>query len=356
MYFSVQSDSGTSITGYVIPDTFSGVATIRVSEAGQELLVFKTDEVRPDIRASGAHETGQCGFTIDDKKLPGLENYDLDSGLAIYRRRPAEAVTQDKIFRLETRLLSLWRLDNLADPHFQAYYRNIERLGVNSATQLFQLYNISSSYISGRVNIKPFEFYMNDQFKIVALYRRPYTELAERIMILKQLSISGSDALGVRETMLLGPAIAFFRDVDIASSKQLRSAMRNLDTRTAAVLANPYLRSLIAESPDAVAFDKNIAAGLEILASFAFVGIEDQAELFFSAFEELTGGPMTSFVLPEPSPKVLEMVREIESIPVCGLLIDQDLELYEHLCSAYAKSVVEKPVVEKVDAKSAGEG
>lgn len=344
MYFNVQSDTGSLIIGYVIPDSFSAVAKIRASEGGKELLVFQTDEIRPDIRQAGAHETGMCGFTLDTSKIPGLENYqflelhDIDSGLAIYRRRPKEILTEETIFRLETRLLSLWRLDNIAEPHFQAYYRNIERLGVNSATQLFQLHNVNSSYISGRVNIKPFEFFMKDKFKIVALYRRPYLELAERIMVLKQLAITGSDALGLRETMLLGPAISFFSDVDILNSKELRAAMRNLDIRSAAILANPYLKSLIADAPDSTAFDTNVAAGLDILASFSLVGIEDKLDVFLEGMSALTRAPMTSFVMPSASQKLVELEKELETMPVCGLLIDQDIEIYSTLVAAFEKT------------------
>src|SRR5690606_9937554 len=141
-------------------------------------------------------------------------------------------------------LLSLWRLDNLVEPKFQSFYRNIERLGASSAAQLFLLQGMTSSYINGRINYKSFDQYVAEKFKTMVLFRPPYVELAEQLLVLKQLAITGSDALGARETMLLEPGISFFRDVNIENERDLRRALREIDMPVAAVLGNPFLKSL----------------------------------------------------------------------------------------------------------------
>lgn len=344
MYFNVESDTGSAIAGYVIPDSFSSVATIIVRNQGQELLRFSPHIPRPEVVAAGMHESGICGFLLEEDKLPGLremvrlELADEASRLTIYRRRPAAQVTRERIFRLETRLLSLWRLDEMIEPRFQAYYRNIERLGASSAAQLFLLQGMESSYISGRVNFKAFDHYITGKFKTFVLFRQPYIELAERLLVLKQLAVTGSDALGARETMLLKPAIAYFRDVAIDDERQLRRALRDIDLPVAAVLGNPYLKALTADAPDAAAFDTNIASALDILAAFEVVGVEDDRPFFLDALGEMTGAPLQGFQFPEPSPKLLEMVQLVESLPVCGLLVDQDLELYHYLREAHEKA------------------
>src|SRR5664279_228268 len=157
MLFGIESDLGTTISGYCVPDSFSGTPTLNVISDHKILLTFKANESRPLVVESGRHATGQVGFRIDEQMLPRLgsigelEILDDDTGTLIYRRRHPETIKNVRIFRLETHLLPLWNLDKVVGEYFQYFHRSIETLGRESATQIFLLNEAKSSYASGRL-------------------------------------------------------------------------------------------------------------------------------------------------------------------------------------------------------------
>ena len=127
MLFNIERDEGNRIVGYVVPDTFSGTAAIRITDGQRDLLVLQCLEERAALVAAGRHATGQCGFTIDEtlvadlSRQEGLEIYDNETNILIYRRRPPTEVIQKRVFRLETHLIPLWRLDDRIERHFQYF-------------------------------------------------------------------------------------------------------------------------------------------------------------------------------------------------------------------------------------------
>src|SRR5579884_4398793 len=157
MLFNIEIDEGTRIVGYLVPDSYSASGALRISHGERELAVLPCREERPSLVVGRRHETGHCGFTIDEKVIADLprrerlELYDAETGLLIYRRRPPAEAAQKRIFRLETHLFPLWRLDDGLERHFQFFYRGIERYGRETTTQLFLLNHSGSLYMSGRL-------------------------------------------------------------------------------------------------------------------------------------------------------------------------------------------------------------
>src|SRR5262245_3694990 len=115
MLFNIERDEGIRVVGYLVPDGFSDTPSVRISDGHQDLLTLPCQEERAALVAAGRHATGLCGFAIDEtmvKDLPRqdhLEIYDNETGILIYRRRPAAQLIQKRIFRLETHLFPLWR-------------------------------------------------------------------------------------------------------------------------------------------------------------------------------------------------------------------------------------------------------
>ncbi len=108
MLFNIEVDEGKRIVGYLVPDTFSGSASVRVTDGERELLVLRCEEERAALVAVGRHATGRCGFTIDETLITDLagkeaiELYDEETNILIYRRRPPARLIEKRIFRLET--------------------------------------------------------------------------------------------------------------------------------------------------------------------------------------------------------------------------------------------------------------
>src|SRR5262249_8691481 len=150
------------------------------------------------------------------------------------RRRLPSQVTQKRIFRLETHLFPLWRLDEGLERHFQYFHKGIERYGRETTTQLFLLNNSTSLYLSGRLIFKTYEYYINETFNCIALLHNPYIELAERLMALKVIRRFGRELLGERDLIAYGPAIAFAETIE-HDEKALHRAFAKMSK---AVIAN----------------------------------------------------------------------------------------------------------------------
>jgi hypothetical protein len=112
MLFNIEDDRGDLLVCYVVPDGFSTIPRVRLVEAGETIGVLEANETREALVGAGRHETGRCGFRLDDAVVPGLrgrkslEIYDEDSGVLIYRR-PRPKMLQKRLLRLETHLFPL---------------------------------------------------------------------------------------------------------------------------------------------------------------------------------------------------------------------------------------------------------
>src|SRR5450631_1818428 len=265
MLFNIEIDEGSRIVGYLVPDSFSRSPSLRITDGGQDLLVLPCQEARPALVASGRHETGRCGFTVDETIISGLsqheglELYDDETGILIYRRRRTSEVIQKRIFRLETHLFPLWRLDDSVGKYFQHFQKGIERHGRETTTQMFLLNNSTSLYFSGRLTFKAYENYINETFNCIAVLHEPYAELAERLLTLKHIRKFGDELLGARDMMAYGPAISFAETIE-NDDKVLRRVFATMPKMAVANLANPVTRQLAARAPDEAPSKGAIAA------------------------------------------------------------------------------------------------
>jgi hypothetical protein len=339
MLFNIEVDEGSRIVGYLVPDSFSGSPSVRIADGRQNLLVLPCQENRPALVAAGRHATGRCGFTIDEtiisglSQQQGLELYDDETNILIYRRRPASEVTQKRIFRLETHLFPLWRLDDVVGRHFQYFHRGIERHGRETATQVFLLKNSTSLYFSGRLIFKAYENYINETFNCIALLHDPYSELAERLLTLKHIRKFGDELLGARDMMAYGAAISFAETIE-NDDKVLRRAFATMPKMAVANLANPVTRQLAARAPDEAPSKGAIATALDTLSSFAVVGVRERQDLFLEELAHLLGTNAASLPAIPDFAATGQLAERLRRLPEAELLIEQDLEIYHHVKSA----------------------
>jgi hypothetical protein len=346
MLFNIEADEGNRIVGYLIPDSFSGSSAVRITDGQQELLVIQCREERAGVAASGRHATGRIGFSVDEATVPGLAQFealevrDEATNILIYRRRPPSQVTQKRIFRLETHLFPLWRLDDALERHFQFFHKGIERPGRETTLQLFLLNNSSSLYLSGRLILKTYDNYINDTFNRIALLQDPYTELAERLLTLKYMGNAGEELLGERDLMAFGPAIAFAKTIE-NDDRALHRAFSAMPRAAIANLANPLTRLLAARAADEIPTKGAVASALAALSSFSILGIRRRQDLFLAQLADLVDIP------PETLPPIpdfvgtTELSRRLKEVPEVGLLIEQDLEVYHHVESAIEGALAE---------------
>jgi hypothetical protein len=347
MLFNIETDTGDRVTGYLVPDGYSEVPVIRLYSGGVDVISLAANEIREALIVAGRHETGQCGFSIGTELVPQLRDmadlqvFDADTGLLIYRR-PQPASIQKKILRLESHLFPLWRLDDTLGASFQYFSKGIENFGRETVTQLFLLNQVGSVYLSGRVLYKNYAYYAEAGFETIYLVQDPYHEMAERLLVLSNLKRHGAGHLGLRDNVAMRSAIDFaeylladencFRDV-----KLLRRRLREMPEDAATSLANPVARQLTSSTPDEMPSGGAIASALDLLASFAIVGVRDEQDHFLGAVAELIG---VDFALLPPIPrfsKVAPLAQLIEESKEVDGLLETDLELYYHVSDAAGK-------------------
>ena len=339
MLFNIEVDEGSRIVGHLVPDSFSGEPSVRIAAGQQVLSVLPCREDRPALVAAGRHATGRCGFTIDETIISGLaqqqelELYDDETNILIYRRRRSSEVIQKRIFRLETHLFPLWRLDDSVGKYFQHFHKGIDRHGRETTTQMFLLNNSTSLYFSGRIIFKAYENYMGEKTKCIALLHDPYSELAERLLTLKHIRKFGDELLGKRDMMSYDAAISFAEAIEI-DGKVLRRAFAKMSRMAGVNLADPLTRQLAARARDEAPSKGAIATALDTLSTFAIVGVRERQDLFLDQLAEHLGTDADA--LP-PIPELGatgELAEQLRRLPDAELLIAQDLEIYHHVRSA----------------------
>ncbi|NNM74541.1 hypothetical protein [Enterovirga aerilata] len=347
MLFNIEHDLGREIIGYLVPDGFTGRATIRVTRRGDELLTKQTDSLRESLVHAGRHETGLCGFTIDDGEIPGLaeitdlEIRDAESDVIIYRRYNPEAIVRQKIFRLETHLLPLSRIDRAVQPRFQFYFPSIDRFGLETTHQMFLMNNTDSVYASGRVSYRSVEYYLDQGYTSVAMVQEPFEELAERVLLLRLIGENRAGILGLRDSVTFETVKSFASGLPLDSDRALSRAFRDMDPEVANMLTDPVTRQLTTRLPDEVLKPSSIGQALSVLSGFRIVGVRHRAELFADALVDALSLHTGEVPVVEPIPAARELGARLREMPSVERLLEHDIAVFHFLSEAFEKSLIE---------------
>lgn len=340
MLFNVEQDQGSRIVAYVVPDSAGTTPSIVLRSGGAEVLTLEANEVRPNLVAAGRHATGRCGFVIDEHVLPGLQAlHDLEIAEAsqdvmVYRRRPS-AATDLSIFRLETHLLPLWRLDEALKGRFQFWYKGVERLGLETSTQVFCINDARSCYVSGRLLYKNFEVYLAKGVTTVGIIRDPYYELAERLILLRNIGSRAGEILGERDAMAYSHLIEALAGVEEFDDAFCKRFFRRAPIEAVVTLSNPLVRQLTVGTPDEMPSSTSVATALEALAAFDVLGLRSDPETFVSTLGEVVGMDPTSIPDMKEYPRIIELGERLRKIHDIEALLEKDLEVFRVITRAY---------------------
>jgi hypothetical protein len=341
MLFDLQEDIGFKITAYVVPDSGGKTPSICIFNKGIEVLRVKANHAIPALVAAGRHATGLCGFSIDESVLPGLsemtelELVEQETNLLIYRRCPADVIEDLRMFRLETHLLPLWRLDDVLKPKFQHWYKGIERFGLETSTQVFCPTNCNSSYISGRLLYKNYELYLKKGMKVITILRDPYDELAERLLILKNVASRAEAILGTRDAMNMAPIMEILNGFHEFNSEACKKLFKQAAKPVFECLANPIVRQLTTSVSNEVLGRSAIANALGVLASFELVGLRSHSEEFSGALAEMLALDEAALPALGEHERITEFSQYLRDLPMVESLIEKDLELFHVVLSAF---------------------
>lgn len=340
MLFDLQEDLGFKIAFYVVPDGGGTTPTVKIRANGAELLEISANETLATLIQAGRHATGHCGFVIDGSLIPGLETYqdleivDAESNFLIYRRVPPDRVSNVRVCRLETHLLPLWSLDDALNSRFSYWHKGIDRYGLETSTQVFCLRNVQSSYASGRLFFKTYEFYLSRGIKTIAMLRDPFDELAERLIVLKAIGGRAEDLLGARDAMtysIVSESLEGFDETDERSSKRF---FRKASSDVLTTLSNPLVRQLTTSAPSERPNQTSIATALDALASFELIGLRSDGAEFRRGLAYLTSIPEGELPLLSEYSRVTNLGTFLRSNTTAESILEKDLEVYHHIKNA----------------------
>ena len=341
MLFSVEYDQGSVIKAYVIPDAAVASPTLRIRSAGNDLAVVTATDVRAEILASGRHSTGQCGFLIDDAVIPNLATYadlemvEVKSGLRVYRRKQPTHLAA-KVFRLETHLMGLRNIDDVFRERFQYWYPGVDRHGSETARQVFHIHQMDSAYISGRILLSSVQLDLSKGYSSIAMLRDPFNELAERLIILKNIGTRTEEMLGARDALTFEPVIEALHEVESFDRQSCKRFFKRADASVLGPLGNPLVRQLTSNNFEEAPARGWMSTALYMLSQFDVLGLRSDAAAFAHAIaENFHVDPATVPIVSEPQ-SVVELGAILRESREAEAILELDLELYDHTARAFS--------------------
>jgi hypothetical protein len=344
MLFSIDKDSGSRIVGWVMPDNPAAIPKVIVHLDPERHVVIDAFVYRPLLREQGLHNTGLCGFVVDEKNCPGvtaaadLEIKDADNQILIYRRRPTSQLAEAKLLRLETQLVRSHSLDSALSGGFHMAYHSLELLPDETTRAILGISFTNSLFVSGRIFWRLWEPIVRDRnFKVGVLLREPFEELSERLLILKWASLSGSNSVASLLGQTVQSCARVFRNIDLTDLSALQTVLSRPPDKLRAVLFNPIVYQLAAPN----AFDPpqapETATALDSLAEIDAVGLRNDAGSFLQLLVALLDLPLC---LPDVSlgtgPTVSGLADVLREMGPARALIEKDLEVYAEVARILA--------------------
>lgn len=345
MLFNVENDAGDQLSGYLVTDSFGGKGQIRISSGGQQIAIVDALYPIPALVAAGRHETGHCGFVINEAIIPGLrtmsdlEIREAETGLLIYRRASETGFVAERVVRLETHMVGLSRVDRAMSPLFCYAYRNAHQAGLESMRQIFHLLHAQSLYLAGRFFFRSFENYIEQQHcKLVCMIHDPFEELAERLLLLRHAARRGR--LELRDKLSFAAAMEFAAELPLDSDRKIRAAFGRLHTDAAQSLQNPLVRQLTLTNPQDMLHGGAIASALTALSTCAIVGLRSESEAFALALSALAGSGREFIPIVPRCNAAMALAERLRKVSAVHNLLELDLALYERVSQAYRQAAV----------------
>lgn len=348
MLFNLEQDRGDSLSGYLVPDSFRGRCEISIRVAGREVWRTPTFERRTSLVEAGRHENGLCGYTLDARllselaSLPDIAIHDAATSLLVARRCRPEAVIARRVVRLETHLLPLRGLDEALRPRFGYGYVSLDRVGGETAAQVFTIADGGSLYASGRMSYRSMQGLLEPLASGVIVLRDPYLELAERLIVLNRVAATSVELFGERDALIWAPAVAYFAGLDVRDMRGLRRAVEAMPPRVAQLLSSPLAR-LLACQPGEEARPRHVAPALRALSRLTLVGLREDWMEFRERLAVLLGLPPEALPVVGEFSAVQTLAAELRTLRAATRLLAVDLELYARVRDAFEASCAAGP-------------
>lgn len=339
MLFNVEADHGHEIIGYLVPDNGNETPVVRILRDGRPAVDVACNVVRDAVRMAGRHSTGMVGFQIDAEHVPDLTPdetlaiVDARSRVPIYRR-PLPGDLAMGVFRLETQWLPLSALDRSLARRFQYACFDIERFGHETVTQTFHMHAVQSIYHAGRHLYRNYHSMIPEHFLRLIVLQDPYVELAERLLMLAAGPEQAPDHLGERDFAMMMFGFEWFEGANLASVRNLRTALARMPGRVDVLLRSPLTRQLATQIPDEPTTTASLTAALDSLSEFTVIARREAPQRSADDIAAVLGIEPGEVPIFEAKHEALQLAERLRDLQVSEALLAEDLVLHHYLARA----------------------
>jgi hypothetical protein len=334
-----------NIIAWITPDNPSTLPKVIIKSPEAPPLELETNELRVDVKAAGMHHTGQVGFQINRAtvpELPSVDNlqiWDAHTNILIHREFNPDHHIPKRVLRFEMQAMPHATTESAWNDAFQLYYGGVERLPYETMFAVMNNPRAESLAIAGRLNISRYEHVLKEwDYKIVALLRDPYEELAERLLFVRYaLQPNNADRFRHYLSGLDNYAI-IARRIDFGNPGTLVEAFAQLNDRQMDEIANPLTRSL-ACGIDEIPRTEHVEFALSKLAAMSVVGIRSQYSSFRNNLRNLLGTDIAPQQAPATVSVAKALVAELKEIKLARTLISLDVKLFGFVETALQRAL-----------------
>ena len=346
MFFSIDEDKGTVVSGWIAPDNPVQSARVLVCAPGRPEIEILAANPRPDIKDMGIHTTGAVGFRIDAKtvkdlaKLKDLEIVEAESRLLLYRRFRKGEHIERRLSLFDSSVMPQIQIVKDVGRHFAMSYPSSERYPLETMLVLINNYFSKSIFISGRPSYQRYASALEGAGYVrAALLRDPFEELAERLLFIDWLSKSRQSILGPSLLSGVRPLVELAHELAQGAGKDDRRALTGRfraakpDERRA--IASPMTRQFACEGPDDEPQYRHVAIALDRLAGFQTVGLRERYGLFATLLGHELGVTL-DLKEPTPFPGARDFAAQLREVPVVVDMLEADVALHAYVRDALA--------------------
>jgi hypothetical protein len=346
MQFHIDSDAGTSISGWLLPDNPIAVPKlVAASPEHRREVELEANVLRTDLKDLGLHATGMAGFLIDQQLVPelatlaDLEVREATTRLLVYRRFLQARHLERKLFLYGQHAMPQVPIETLLAKHFAQSYAAVEQHSYDTLFCIINMHHCNSIFISGRPRYFRYQQLLRERgFTIVSLLREPYEELAERLLFVRYASQSNAPPFAASYMTGLEPLVPVVKKMELADRDSIAAALKSLGSAQREAIANPFIKSIACQL-DETAEAKHVSIALDNLASMDLVGVAARFDDFKATLRELIGTDVLGEAALSTVSWVPIIAEHLRRIPSIDGLLAHDLELYTHVSKALDRAL-----------------
>lgn len=352
MLWKIERFDANCARGYVcLPDRSASAKLVVYSGKGQQFTV-ECNFMRADLKKSGMHQTGRCGFFIGPEAMatlhpaPIVAIFEESSRLLLYRHSSEASFITSRLIFLTAPAVDNGHVMTALGARHRLFYRNAETLDEETLGCLLKPSHGSSILLCAALtqrlqNAK--RALANRAFRAVTLLARPVAAFMRQVATLAAAVPSEGERRFVSDPDLADLADSL-KDVDLKDTDQLGAWLRRTSEPGLAKLSNPMVRFYAGASLEETIAASHLSAALRTIGLLSAVGLTERIGEFGRTVGEMIGAPDLAIEDEEPDPELQAMVAAAERLPEIGRLTAFDQMLYDLV--AYALSA-EEPSLEE---------